>query len=61
MKIIGIKAREIFDSRGLPTLACELFLENNLSVCASVPTGTSRGIHEAVELRDGGDRITINS
>ncbi len=57
MKIIGIKAREIFDSRGLPTLACELFLENNLSVCASVPAGTSRGIHEAVELRDGGDRL----
>ena len=57
MKILNIKAREIFDSRGLPTLACELFLENNLSVCASVPAGISRGMHESVELRDGGDRL----
>lgn len=57
MKITGIQAREIFDSRGLPTIACELFLENKFSVCASVPTGTSRGMHEATELRDGGKRL----
>jgi len=57
VKIINIKAREIFDSRGLPTLACELFLENNFSVCASVPAGISRGAHESTELRDGGDRL----
>jgi len=57
VKIIGIKAWEIFDSRGLPTIACKLFLENNLAVCSSVPAGTSRSKHEAVELRDNDERL----
>jgi enolase len=57
MKIVDIRAREIFDSRGIPTLACEIDLDDGVMVDASVPAGISRGMHEAVELRDGGDRL----
>jgi enolase len=57
MKIIKVLGREIFDSRGWPTVACELILENGLRVHASVPSGISRGRHEACELRDGGKRL----
>ena len=57
MKITNVKAREIFDSRGMPTLECQIFLEHDFSVIASVPSGMSRGIHEAMELRDGGSRL----
>lgn len=57
MKIADIRAREIFDSRGIPTIECELVLDNGYAVVASVPSGISRGMHEAVELRDGGDRL----
>ncbi len=57
MKIIAVTAREIFNSRGMPTIACDITLENGARVCASVPTGTSRGEKEAVELRDGGVRL----
>ncbi len=57
MKIINIYAREIFDSRGLPTVECELVLENGIVITASVPAGASRSIHEARELRDGGKRL----
>lgn len=53
MKIIKIQGREIFDSRGMPALECEITLSNGHKVRASVPSGASRGIHEAVELRDG--------
>lgn len=52
MKIIDIKAREILDSRGNPTIEVELFLDNNKSVIASVPSGASTGAREALELRD---------
>jgi enolase len=56
-KMIGtirsIKAREIFDSRGNPTIETEVTLENNLQGRASVPSGASTGTHEAVEMRDG--------
>lgn len=52
-KIKNIKAREILDSRGLPTVEAKVFLDNNLSASASVPSGTSTSRHEAVELRDG--------
>lgn len=52
MKIIGLKAREILDSRGNPTVETELFLENGRSVLAAVPSGASTGAFEAVELRD---------
>ena len=53
MKIIKIQGREIFDSRGIPALECEITLSDGHRVRASVPSGASRGIHEAVELRDG--------
>jgi enolase len=52
MKITKVSGREIFDSRGMPTLECELILDNELIVSASVPTGLSRGNYEAYELRD---------
>ncbi len=52
-KIKHIKAREILDSRGNPTVETKIILENNLSAKAAVPSGASTGIHEAWELRDG--------
>lgn len=52
-KIKKIEAQEILDSRGRPTLKVEVVLENNFSASASVPSGTSTGRYEAVELRDG--------
>jgi len=52
-KIKNITAREILDSRGQPTVEARVYLDNGLSAVASVPSGTSIGSHEAVELRDG--------
>ena len=57
MKIAKVTGREIFDSRGIPTIECELWLENGIAVRSSVPSGTSRGSFEATELRDGGKRL----
>ena len=51
-KIINIKAREILDSRGNPTVECDMYLEGGSFGRASVPSGASTGIHEAIELRD---------
>lgn len=51
-KIIDIKAREILDSRGNPTVECDIYLEDNSFGRAAVPSGASTGKHEAVELRD---------
>ncbi|WPX96856.1 phosphopyruvate hydratase [Candidatus Bandiella euplotis] len=53
MKITGIKARQIFDSRGLPTIETDLTLNNSYFGRASIPSGASKGMHEALELRDG--------
>ena len=53
MKIQDIKAREILDSRGTPTVYAEVVLENGVKGAASVPSGASTGINEALELRDG--------
>ena len=50
--IINIKSFEILDSRGIPTLHTEIELENGIKGDASVPSGASTGIHEALELRD---------
>lgn len=50
-------AREIFDSRGLPTIECELILDETVQVTASVPSGLSKGPYEATELRDEEDRL----
>lgn len=52
--IIDIKARQIFDSRGNPTVEVDVFTENGFYGRAAVPSGASTGEHEAVELRDGG-------
>ena len=54
--IIDIKGREIIDSRGNPTVEVDVTLETGAFGRAAVPTGASTGIHEAVELRDGGER-----
>jgi enolase len=52
-KVRSVRAMEILDSRGNPTLRVFVVLDNGLSVSASVPSGASTGEHEAVELRDG--------
>ena len=51
--ITNVHARQILDSRGNPTLECEVVLENGAAGRAAVPSGASTGEHEAVELRDG--------
>ena len=53
-RIKEIKARQIFDSRSNPTVEAEVILENDFSGKGAVPSGASTGVHEAVELRDGG-------
>ncbi|HKL35482.1 MAG TPA: phosphopyruvate hydratase [Salegentibacter sp.] len=53
--IINIHARQIFDSRGNPTVEVDVLTENGILGRAAVPSGASTGEHEAVELRDGGD------
>ena len=52
MKIIDVKGREILDSRGNPTVEATVILEDNTEATASVPSGASTGVHEALELRD---------
>ena len=52
--IIKVHARQIFDSRGNPTVEVDVITENGILGRASVPSGASTGEHEAVELRDGG-------
>ena len=54
--IMHVFAREILDSRGNPTVECEVFLDDGSHGAADVPSGASTGVHEAHELRDGGDR-----
>ncbi|MET2985752.1 phosphopyruvate hydratase [Aureibaculum conchae] len=53
--IINIHARQIFDSRGNPTVEVDVVTESGILGRAAVPSGASTGEHEAVELRDGGD------
>lgn len=50
--IQGVYAREILDSRGIPTVECTLWLDTGGIVATDVPTGTSIGKYEAIELRD---------
>lgn len=52
-EIFDVHAREILDSRGNPTVEVEVQLETGVMARASVPSGASTGVHEAVELRDG--------
>ncbi len=56
MQIKKVLAREILDSRGNPTVECDMHLEDGSFGRAAVPSGASTGSHEAVELRDGGAR-----
>ena len=51
-KISNIKARQVFDSRGIPTIESEVFLDDGNSASAIVPSGASTGSYEAFELRD---------
>ncbi|CAN6452341.1 unnamed protein product [Victoria cruziana] len=53
-QIVSIKARQIFDSRGNPTVEAECTLSDGTFARAAVPSGASTGIYEALELRDGG-------
>lgn len=54
--IVSVRAREILDSRGNPTLECDVGLESGAFGRAAVPSGASTGSREALELRDGGKR-----
>ena len=54
-KISKIRARQIFDSRGNPTVEVDIFTDDGFLGRAAVPSGASTGEHEAVELRDGGN------
>ncbi|MBM4302397.1 MAG: phosphopyruvate hydratase [Deltaproteobacteria bacterium] len=56
LRIEAIRAQEILDSRGQPTVLAELRLDNGLCTQAMVPSGASTGENEALELRDGGSR-----
>lgn len=53
--IVDIQARQIFDSRGNPTVEVDVLLEDGAFGRASVPSGASTGAYEAMERRDGGD------
>lgn len=50
--IVDVRARQILDSRGNPTVEADVILENGIVGRAAVPSGASTGVHEAVELRD---------
>src|SRR5437763_12479993 len=53
-RIAGVHGRQILDSRGNPTVEVEVALESGATGRAAVPSGASTGVHEALELRDGG-------
>jgi enolase len=53
-RIADVRARPILDSRGNPTVEVDVLLESGAVGRAAVPSGASTGVHEAVELRDGG-------
>lgn len=55
--VTGIRAREVLDCRGLPTVQVDLWLDGRIRGRADVPAGRSTGHYEAVELRDGGPRF----
>ncbi|KAM1935966.1 hypothetical protein ACFX15_013287 [Malus domestica] len=52
--IQSVKARQIFDSRGNPTVEVDIILSDGTLARAAVPSGASTGVYEALELRDGG-------
>ena len=56
--IASLHAREILDSRGNPTVEVDVWLDDGAFGRAAVPSGASTGEHEALELRDGDERVT---
>ena len=58
-EIISVKAIQVLDSRGNPTVEAEVTLEDGTTGLASVPSGASTGSREAVELRDGDKDIYL--
>lgn len=59
MKIKSVRARQILDSRGNPTVEADVVLEDGIMGRASVPSGASTGTNEAVELRDGDPKVYL--
>lgn len=57
MKIVRVRAREVLDSRGQPTVEADVILRDGSLGRATVPSGASTGKYEAIELRDGGERF----
>jgi enolase len=57
--IIDVRARQILDSRGNPTIEVDVITENGILGRAAVPSGASTGMHEAVELRDGDKKVYL--
>ena len=57
MKIIEVKGRRVWDSRGRPTVETEVRLAGGATGRAIAPAGASRGMHEAIDLRDGGENF----
>jgi len=55
--ITAVRGRQIWDSRGRPTVEAEVTLAGGATGCAMAPAGASRGAHEAIDLRDGGERF----
>lgn len=58
-QIIDVRARQILDSRGNPTVEAEVYTEYGAMGRAAVPSGASTGAHEAVELRDGDKKVYL--
>ena len=56
-KIKDVIARWVLDSRGNPTVEADVYLDNGVMGRATVPSGASTGVREAVELRDGDDKF----
>jgi len=57
-EIVDIRAREVLDSRGNPTLEADVVLKSGVIASAMVPSGASTGEREAIELRDGDKAVT---
>ena len=55
--IVALRGRRVWDSRGRPTVEAEVTLAGGATGRAMAPAGASRGAHEAIDLRDGGERF----
>ena len=60
-KISQIIARQILDSRSIPTIETKVILDDGTIAAGSVPSGASTGVNEALELRDNNPQIYINT